>query len=202
MEHPKRIGLYGGTFNPIHAGHLQLAQTVYKALDLDSLVFIPAAHPPHKRQDISFAHRYAMVEQAIQTLNSPFEISAIEGDRPGPSYTIDTLRHFHAQEPQAQLWWLLGEDALHNLHHWHEAESFHHYARFAVIPREGYAPTSRQHIAHYLPHLIHQFDRVVSPSHGASSTTIRRALRQVPEQCPTFLPTQVYRYIVEHQLYR
>lgn len=200
MAYPKRIGLYGGTFNPIHAGHLQLAKTVQQALKLDSLIFIPAAHPPHKMQNTSFAHRYAMVELAIRSLDHPFEISDIENTRSGPSYTVDTLRYFHHHEPDAQLWWLLGEDALQNLHHWQEAEAFHQYTRLAVIPREGYT-TSKQHVQQHLPHLIDHWDRFPSLLHGASSTGIRQALKQSPQQCPAFLPLPVYRYIVEHQLY-
>lgn len=202
MSHPQRIGLYGGTFNPIHKGHLLLAQAVHAALNLDTLFFIPAAHPPHKPQDLPFHHRYAMVKRALASQTTAFEISDIEERRPGPSYTIDTLKHFHQKHPKAQLWWLLGEDALHNLHQWHQAEYFHHYTRFAVIPREGYPSTSSRHIAQHLPHLTHCLDRIASSPNSASSTQIRQALKQNPEQCPTFLPTPVYTYIVEHQLYR
>lgn len=202
MAHPKHIGLYGGTFNPIHEGHLKLAETVHRALHLDSLIFIPAAHPPHKTQSTSFTHRYAMVKRALQTLDNAFEVSDIENTRPGPSYTIDTLRYFHQREPQAQLWWLLGEDALQSLHHWHEVEAFHQYIRLAVIPREGYTTTSQQHIQENLSHLNAHWERVESLPHGGSSTKIRKVLQESPRQCPAFLPLPVYRYIVEHQLYR
>lgn len=179
-----------------------LAQAVYRALNLDTLIFIPAAYPPHKPQDTAFAHRYAMVQRAVKTLTGSFDISDIEGSRPGPSYTIDTLKHFHSAYPEAELWWLLGEDALQNLHHWHAVESFHHYTRFVVIARKGYPATSSQHIARYLPHLTHHLDRVENPPNSASSTQIRHALKHTPQQRPPFLPLPVYTYIVEHQLYR
>lgn len=202
MSYPQRIGLYGGTFNPIHEGHLWLAQTVYDALNLDHLIFIPAAHPPHKPQDLPFKHRYAMIKCALTSLSLPFTVSDIEAHRPGPSYTADTLRHFHRHYPEAQLWWLLGEDALQNLHHWHQAETFHQYARFAVIGREGYALTSQAHMNQHLPQLVQSLDRVSHPPNSASSTQIREALKQRPQECPAFLPAPVYAYIVAHQLYR
>lgn len=201
MQAPKRIGLYGGTFDPIHKGHLQLAQQVHQQLCLDELYFIPAAIPPHKPQGTAFYHRLTMVQLAIQDLKAPWQTSDIEAHRQGPSYTIDTLRSFAEHFPEAQCWWLLGADALQDLHRWFQVEAFHHYARFAVFPRSGYATCPPQDFAQRLPELWKALDFLKGEGPQFSSTQVKKSLKGNPRKCPDALTEKVYQYIQEHHLY-
>src|SRR5581483_2085170 len=110
----RRVGLLGGTFDPIHIAHLIIAEEVRTTLNLDEMVFIPAGQPPHKleRQRAEPHHRLAMVELAIKS-NPHFTISRIEIDRPGPSYTADTLRLVNEQRgTNADLYFVIGGDSL------------------------------------------------------------------------------------------
>lgn len=201
MQAAKRIGLYGGTFDPIHKGHLQLAQQVYTQLRLDELYLIPAAIPPHKPQGTAFQHRLAMTQLAIESLNAPWQTSDIEARRQGPSYTIDTLRHFAKQFPAGQCWWVLGADALQDLHRWFQVETFHHYARFAVFPRPGYAISCTTDFAERLPQLWQSLDFLTGEGPAFSSTQIKKQLKTQPHKCPDALTEKVYQYIQEHHLY-
>ncbi|HVM97026.1 MAG TPA: nicotinate-nucleotide adenylyltransferase, partial [Candidatus Acidoferrales bacterium] len=116
-----RIGILGGTFNPIHLAHLRSAEEVREAQGLDRVLFIPSASPPHKRQrDLaSAAHRVAMVRRAIAG-NSAFRVSTIELDRPGRSYSVDTLRSLLQRMPQATFTFILGIDAFREIGTWKE----------------------------------------------------------------------------------
>lgn len=120
-----KIGIYGGTFNPPHLGHLAAARTAMDALKLDKLLLMPAAIPPHKvlpADSPSKEHRLAMVEIMADSMNLPgrVEVSSLEMDREGKSYTSDTLEAIHKQYPDAELWLLMGTDMFLTLHHWHD----------------------------------------------------------------------------------
>ena len=122
-----KIGVYGGTFNPPHLGHLAAARAAIEALELDKLLLIPAAVPPHKdlpQETPSLEHRLAMVEKMADGLQMPkvVEVSRLELERDGKSYTSDTLKEIHAQYPGAQLWLLMGTDMFLTLHQWHDPE--------------------------------------------------------------------------------
>ena len=130
-----RIGVFGGSFNPIHFGHLLLADEVAEALDLDRLVFVPAAHPPHKLgADLAPARdRYEMTALAIAG-HPRFEVSDIELLRQGPSYTVDTLA---ALRPRGQLHLLIGSETFLDLLSWREPATVARLARLVVVPRNG-----------------------------------------------------------------
>jgi nicotinate-nucleotide adenylyltransferase len=115
----QRIGVFGGTFNPIHIGHLRSAEEVCEAQGLDRVLFIPSASPPHKRADglVSAAHRLAMVRLAIAG-NPRFRVSAIEIERGGPSFSVDTLRMLRARVPRARFAFILGIDAFREIATW------------------------------------------------------------------------------------
>ncbi|RJR33260.1 MAG: nicotinate-nucleotide adenylyltransferase [Desulfobacteraceae bacterium] len=133
-----RIGILGGTFDPIHLGHLRLAEEVGDDLRLESIYLIPASHPPHKekRSVSSFAHRFAMTELAA--CESPlFKASDMEGRREGISYSIDTLREFHRMFEGLQLYFIMGLDAFLEIDTWREYRQLFHYAHFVVIQRPG-----------------------------------------------------------------
>lgn len=119
----QRIGLFGGTFDPPHLGHLILAQSLADAASLDRVIFIPAGRPPHKRTEpiSSAAHRLKMLALAIDG-HPAFEISTYEINATQPSYTIDTVRHFQATLLTDDLYWMIGSDSLCELHTWRQFE--------------------------------------------------------------------------------
>ena len=137
MRAPRRIGVFGGTFDPIHLAHLRCAEEAREALDLDRILFVPAADPPHKtRQAVTPAHhRLAMVRLATAG-NPRFQVSSIEVARSGPSYTVDTLRSLRLRlGPAAQLTLLLGLDAFRDLGTWKEYRTLFTLADLAVWSR-------------------------------------------------------------------
>ena len=122
-----KIGIYGGTFNPPHLGHLAAARTALDALKLDKLILMPAAVPPHKvlpENSPAQEHRLAMVERMADAMERPgaVEVSTLELEREGKSYTSDTLEAIHRQYPEAELWLLMGTDMFLTLQNWHEPE--------------------------------------------------------------------------------
>ncbi|MGH7505651.1 MAG: nicotinate-nucleotide adenylyltransferase [Longimicrobiales bacterium] len=140
-----RIGIFGGTFDPPHLGHLIAAQDAHAALALDRLVFVPAARPPHKRDRMltDGATRLRLVEAALQD-DDRFEADDLELRRDGPSYTVDTLRAFHTRHPGAELILLVGADQFQELHSWHEAAEVRRLAVIGVLEREGAAVDGTQ----------------------------------------------------------
>ncbi len=134
-----RIGILGGTFDPIHLGHLRLAEEVGDDLRLENIYLIPASYPPHKekRTVTSFLHRFAMTELAA--CESPlFKASDLEGQREGFSYSIDTLREFHRIfEKDLQLYFIMGLDAFLEIDTWREYQQLFEYAHLVVIQRPG-----------------------------------------------------------------
>lgn len=216
MEHAKpqshkaqRIGLIGGTFDPIHNGHLIIAEEVRAVLDLEMMIFIPAGQPPHKPGDNTTAayHRMAMVQLAIAS-NDFFIASRVEIDRPGPSYLIDTLRILHEQlPPEAQLTFVLGWDSLQELPHWyHSADILEQLTHLAAVGRPGYGDKmaynsgDNQELETRLPGLAQKLCVVPAPQIGISSTDLRR---RVAEDRPIKyqVPEAVEQYINTHGLY-
>jgi nicotinate-nucleotide adenylyltransferase len=142
----KKIGLLGGTFDPVHNGHLAVASHVLHVLDLNSILFIPAAHPPHKaghadgRQISAFAHRIAMLERALKG-NNAFVISDIEVKRSSPSYSIDTINLLIPQIGQkADLFFIIGADAFLEIDTWKRYQELPTLVHFVVISRPAYSP--------------------------------------------------------------
>ena len=167
----ERIGIYGGTFDPVHVGHLILARDAVETLGLARMIFVPAAVSPHKlgrAPGASGADRLAMLHAAVAD-EPAFEVDALELDRPGPSYTFDTVAALRARLPDAQLHYLIGADNVPELHTWHRADELRALARFVVFGRrapDGTAATA----AGALPTL----GRVVDCArwHGSSSSTV------------------------------
>lgn len=132
-----RIGIFGGTFNPIHRGHLQIAQDVRKALDLDRIVFVPSGTPPHKRRGevVPAHHRLEMVRLAVAPYPE-FEVSTVEVDRKGPSYSVDTVRLLqHAEGGLAEWFFILGLDAFLDILSWKDPHRLFHLCHFVVTSR-------------------------------------------------------------------
>ncbi len=138
MADGERIGVLGGTFNPIHLGHLRSAEEVSDALGLDKVFFIPASDPPHKEVDgmVSGEARLRMVELAIED-NPRFEASMVELTRGGRSYTVDTLRELGAQNKGAEIMLIIGSDSYNDISTWCEYEEIFRLAHVAVVGRPG-----------------------------------------------------------------
>jgi nicotinate-nucleotide adenylyltransferase len=138
---PLRIGILGGTFNPIHFGHLRTAEETGLELHLEKVYLIPSASPPHKNRDpiTPFPHRLAMARLGLGNSNL-LEILDLEGRRPGLSYSIETLREFHRTHgPDLELFFILGTDAFLEIETWKEYKKLFDYAHFVIIQRPGYS---------------------------------------------------------------
>ena len=201
----RRIGILGGTFDPIHYAHLAIAEEVRVALGLTEVVFMPAGQPPHKpgREVTPAQHREAMVQLAIAS-NPYFTYSRIELDRPGPSYLVDTLRSLRSQwGNEVSLSFIIGWDSLEELHTWYDPQGIPSLLTHLVaVKRPGYTPGNEYNtmLETRLPG-IHQRLLVVSaPLLNISSTDLRQRIidgRPIKYQTPE----AVENYIVEHGLY-
>jgi nicotinate-nucleotide adenylyltransferase len=142
------IGILGGSFNPVHLGHLRMAVEVRVALNLDRVEFVPAAVPPHKQGDdlLPFALRCELIRRSIRGREG-LALNDLEGEREGPSYTVDTLRHYGERLPEAELFFILGTPDLISLPTWHRWQDLFGLANLVAVEREGY---SRQDVAGFL----------------------------------------------------
>lgn len=141
MKRRQRIGILGGTFNPIHLGHLLIAQDAMEQMGLDRVKFIPSATPPHKAVNklASERDRLRMIALAIHS-NSRFEVDEIEIRRGGKSYSVDTLKELRRREPRADFYFIIGADSLRELHLWREVQLLVKLCTFVTVPRPGFDP--------------------------------------------------------------
>ena len=195
-----RIGILGGTFSPPHVGHLACAEAALSQLGLDRLLLMPVALPPHKDagEDPGPEHRLAMCRLAAAG-DERIEVSELEVDRGGPSYTVDTLRALHEASPQDELTFLAGGDMAASLPGWREPEEVLRLARVAVAEREG---AGRDEVERALAGL-HGRDRVVffdMPRIDVSSSAIREGIA-AGRPVRDLVPDAVARYIEQHGLY-
>ncbi len=199
-----RVGLFGGTFDPVHYGHLLLAEVCREQSDLDEVWFLPAAVPPHK-QDAELASdeaRAEMIELAVAG-NPGFLVSRSELERGGVSYTIDTLRHFRDETPDAELFFLMGADMLHDLPNWREAEEVCRLAVPIVARRPGNGPLNYECLASIVSaERIATFReyQVEMPQLDLSSSEIRQRVGE-GRSIRYRTPRVVQKYIETHQLY-
>ena len=200
-----KIGIYGGTFNPPHLGHMAAAQAAVAALGLDKLLLIPAAIPPHKALPSGTPpqeERLAMVEKWADVMGGHVEVSALELEREGKSYTSDTLRAIRQTYPQAELWLLMGTDMFLTLHLWHEPEvilSLAGICSFGRTEQDGEAMFAPQR--DYLQQHFHaKITTITLPGLvDISSTRLREQLENGGGG--QYLLPSVYGYILMHRLY-
>jgi nicotinate-nucleotide adenylyltransferase len=194
------IGVMGGTFDPIHVGHLAIGEEAREALALDTVLFVPAGQPPHKPAGsvTSVEHRLAMVELAIAD-NPAFELSRIEIERPGPSYTVDTVEALVRDADDLVL--ILSAETFSELPSWHEPERLFEAARMAVVPREGYPAPDPAWLAAAFPGREDQVTYLEGPRLGLSSTAIRARVA-AGRSIRYLVPDMVGAYIADKQLYR
>lgn len=133
-----RIGILGGTFNPIHLAHLRIAEEVREACTLDRILFIPAALPPHKNvaEDVPFAHRLAMTELAVAD-NRHFRVSDLEGRREGKSYSVHTLEILRREKAEDEYFFIVGMDSFRDITSWKEYRRLFELANIVVVARPG-----------------------------------------------------------------
>ena len=196
------IGIFGGTFDPPHLGHLILAAEAHAQLGLERLLWVLTPDPPHKQgQSIApLEQRLEMVRLAIGK-DAQFEISDVELTRPGPHYALDTVKLLAAQNPAAKLVYLMGGDSLHDLPTWHRpAEFVSACDQIGVMRRPGTA-IELEELEKGLPGLGAKVSFVEAPLLDIAAREIRR---RVAEGRPFryFLPEQVYEYILSHALYQ
>ncbi|WZH53025.1 MAG: nicotinate-nucleotide adenylyltransferase [Nocardioides alkalitolerans] len=193
----RRIGVMGGTFDPIHHGHLVAASEVQSFFDLDEVVFVPTGDPWQKsdRRVSPAEHRYLMT--VIATASNPrFRVSRVDIDRGGPTYTVDTLRDLRDQLPGAELFFITGADALANIFTWRDTSEMFDLAQFVGVTRPGYAMDAAS--------LASIPDRRVTmleiPALAISSTDCRERTER-GEPVWYLVPDGVVQYIGKHHLY-
>ena len=198
------LGIFGGTFDPIHIAHLAVAEEAAEALGLESVVFVPAGEPPHKpgRAITAGHHRLAMVELAIAG-NERFHADRRELDRPGPSYTVDTLAAIHAEAgPGAtpDLVLIVSAEAFLEFMTWREPRRILELARVVVAPRDGYPEAGPDFLAAHLPDLAGRATFLDAPRLRLSASELR-ARAAAGRSLRYLIPDAVAAYIGDHDLY-
>jgi nicotinate-nucleotide adenylyltransferase len=215
-ENSKRIGLFGGTFNPIHLGHLRGAEEIREMFGLQEVVFIPAATPPHKVAEgvVEAKHRLQMVRLATAS-NPGFSTTDIELIRPGKSYSIDTIRYFRERNQDA-IFFILGGDAFEEIETWKEFQQLFSVCNFIVMTRPGFQKTSsNSQLPKSLVPVFRYDDQIQGWIHTAghtlhfreityldiSSTKVRELIER-GESVRYLIPAEVEAYVQQHRLYR
>ena len=209
-KHP--IGLFGGTFDPIHLGHIKIAENLIDALELQAMHFIPNKDPMHRHQpEASAKHRMAMVK--IATAKNPkFIVNDVEIRRPGPTYTIDTITNIRKQIPDQPLCLILGKDAFTMMHTWCHWKSIPELVHLVIINRPGVPLSYEPWMKNLLQEReVHDVRKLRSKPGGyilqyeieplrISATEIRKKLSKSEDSSEELLP-EVLRYIQQHHLY-
>ncbi|WP_420038410.1 nicotinate-nucleotide adenylyltransferase [Leucobacter komagatae] len=188
----RRVGVMGGTFDPIHHGHLVAASEVAKSFDLDEVVFVPTGEPWQKSNVSESEHRYLMT--VIATASNPqFTVSRVDVDRDGPTYTVDTLRDLKQLMPDAELFFISGADAVQQIVSWKDVEQLWELAHFIAVSRPGHE-LSLSGLSHDNVSLLE------IPALSISSTDCRE---RVSRGYPVWylVPDGVVQYIAKHGLY-
>ena len=195
-----RIGIFGGTFNPPHIGHLILAETAADNLDLDRVYFVPAANPPHKvgMPRAPVEDRVNMVELSIAG-NDRFRLSRTDVDRPGPHYAVDMVQMFRDEYPSAKLFFLMGSDSLRDLLAWHQPKRLIEHTSLVVMQRPSIYPDLTA-LTRDLPNLLNRLFFLDAPEIELSSTQIVKLLKQGRSVRYRVLPP-VLDYLLENKLY-
>ncbi len=213
-----RFGLLGGTFDPIHCGHLRTAEEICEDFGLDEVFFIPAYLPPHKNDEekpvLDFSHRLRMCALAVED-NARFAVSDLERHRQGKSYSIDTLKDIRARHPQDELYFILGMDAFLDIVTWQDFRTLFTLSHFIVVTRPGYSREPVEDIlAAVSPGFRHdpRASRYLHPAGyfvyfwettllDISSTRIRRYIHE-GKSIHYLVPSEVEDYIYGHELYK
>ena len=197
-----KLGVLGGTFNPIHVGHLIVAQCVLEELSLDQIVFLPTGNPPHKSSNIieNGLHRINMIKEAIKH-NEKFSVCDMEVKRKGITYTYDTLCEMHSKYKDVEINFIVGYDTLLDMKNWHKPHEVVKMAKFIVVNRDS----SNKEIYEYKNSFVKEYGGKILviniPNIGISSSKIREAIKE--GRNPVYMTTEpVYKYIIKNNLYK
>ena len=188
-----RLGLFGGRFDPVHVGHLMVAQSALEALGLGELWFIPARTPPHKKAAAAPEKRFEMLLLATNA-HPQFRVSRLEIERTGASYTFDTVREVRAQRPEDELFFITGADAYRDIASWHRARELVSSVSMVALSRPHH---TLDQIEPYFKERVRLLD---TPLWEVSSTEIRRRLAQ-EESVRYLVPEPVESYLAKNPLY-
>ena len=210
VKHQEQIGIFGGTFDPIHFGHIKPCEDIAKQLGLEQVLLVPAHIPPHKQSLIaSTSQRKEMVELVCNE-NSLFVLDERELNRHTKSFTIDSIKELKQQHPNAKLYFFIGTDSLISLPSWYQIQELLALCHFVVATRPGYCIT-RLADESILSRITNDINVVKQQNFGRillletcqvdiSSTVIREKLKN-NENCTEFLPNKVAQFIEQHKLY-
>lgn len=198
----KKYGIFGGSFNPIHYGHLMICEYIKEEMGLDKVIFIPTGNPPHKELEVSAEDRYEMVRLAISP-NPDFEISDIETTRVKMSYTVDTIRELKKIYREEKLYFLIGLDSLFQLKTWMKIGDLSQEIEFVVALRPGYL--DKEEINKEIDFLRENFgtkiNLIKTPLYEISSTDLRDRIHE-GKSLRYLIPKKVLDYIEESGLYK
>ncbi len=195
-----RLGLFGGTFDPIHVGHLILAEQCREACGLDQVWFVVAGEPPHKRGDrTAVVHRLEMARIAVAG-HSAFAVSELETTRPGPHYSVETLESVRREQPNDDLFFLIGADSLSDLPNWRDPTRIAQLATIVVVNRPGIEEIDPTKLPSFGPG-SRGILPVTIPAIGIASTDLRRRVRE-SRSIRFMVPRGVQAYIEAQGLYR
>jgi nicotinate-nucleotide adenylyltransferase len=203
MAKAKSLGILGGTFDPIHYGHLLAAEWAREVFKLDGLIFIPTARPPHKDPGtvLDSQHRYRMVELAVAD-NTAFSVSAIELERSGYSYTVDTIKHYLQADPCLDIHFIMGVDALQLIYTWKDLDQLWQLCKFIVVTRPGYHLDRNDPVFDAVPAALwERLEMLPIPGLEIASSDIRQRISS-GQSVRYLLPAAVADYIKENNLYR
>lgn len=203
MHEIKSLGILGGTFDPIHYGHIVAAECARDAFHLDRVIFVPAARPPHKDlvEVLDSRRRYEMVEIAARD-NPNFEVSALELERKGLSYTVETMAIYLQKYPGAKIFFIMGVDALMLINTWKDIDRLVQLCNFIVVTRPGYQLNREEERFQGLPELLWQKVSILPiPGLFISSSDIRKRVSQ-GSTIKYLLPLAVEKYILENRIYK
>jgi len=198
----RRIGVLGGTFDPPHLGHLWLATLAADAIGLDRVLFMPAAQPPHKGgQLVSRATDRLLMTRLAITGDPAFELSAIEMERPGPSYTVDSVDELERAHPDAKLFLIMAADSLEQIDTWREPDRLLERIEWVVGPRPGSAVPDRSALEDRFGAAVSRIHSLEGPSLDVSSSEIRRRVA-AGKAIRYLVASGVEELIAERRLYR
>ena len=197
----ERLGIFGGTFDPPHVGHLILAMEAYDQLKLDKILWVLAPNPPHKlgKKITELNIRIEMVKAAINS-DPMFEFSRVDIDRPGPHFVLDTMRILHEQKPDDELVFLMGGDSLHDLPTWHEPDLFIQACDYLGVMHRPGEVISLDVLETRFPGLSKKVEFIEAPLLEISSNQIR-GLVSTCKPYRYYLPYEVFKIIQANDLY-
>ena len=197
-----KLGVLGGTFDPVHLGHTGMAGEAKKALGLDRVILVPAGQPTFKvnRKITPAEHRLQMLRLAVQG-RPGLEVSSMEIDRPGPTYTVDTLAELRRRPgPQAEIYFILGWDSLSQLLDWHEPHRLIELSRLVAVPRPGSPRPDMKDLERKIPGISKNVIFLTGPNIDISATVIRDKVAR-GEKIGDLVPATVAEYVKKHKLY-